>query len=226
MSKLITVVDDEADIVELVTVNLEKAGFKVKGFYNAGDFLNFLKKKTPDLIILDLMLPDADGFEVCKSLKAQEKYADIPIIMLTAKGEEVDKVLGLEIGADDYVTKPFSTRELIARVKTVLRRFKKEDKLEVIKIGENIEIFPGEYKVIVSGKEIELTSTEFRVLLLLVKRKRWVFSRDQILDYLYEGDRLVFDRTVDVHITHLREKLGKYGECIKSVRGIGYKIEE
>lgn len=226
MGKLIAVVDDEADIVELVSVNLEKAGFKVEGFYNAGDLLLFLKKKTPSLIILDLMLPDADGFEVCKSLKKQDKYSGIPIIMLTAKGEEVDKILGLEIGADDYVTKPFSTRELVARVKAVLRREREEKKQEVLKIGEKIELFPQKYKVTVSGKEIELTSTEFRILLLLAKRKGWVFSRDQILEHLYEGDRIVFDRTVDVHIAHLRDKLGKFGDCIKSIRGIGYKIEE
>lgn len=227
MGKFIAVVDDEADIVELVSVNLEKSGFRVEGFYNAKDLLNFVKKKTPDLIILDLMLPDADGFEVCKTLKKQDKYSGIPIIMLTAKGEEVDKILGLEIGADDYITKPFSTRELVARVKAVLRRIEKEEKTPtLIKIGEEIEIFPQEYKVFVSGKQKELTSTEFRILLLLTKRKGWVFSRDQILDNLYEGDRMVFDRTVDVHIAHLREKLGKYGECIKSIRGIGYKIEE
>ncbi|MBN1694542.1 response regulator transcription factor [candidate division WOR-3 bacterium] len=227
MGKLIAVVDDEADIVELVSVNLEKAGFKVEGFYNANDLLSFIKKKTPDLIILDLMLPDADGFEICKNLKSQEKYTNIPVIMLTAKGEEVDKVVGLEIGADDYVTKPFSTRELVARVKVVLRRGEKEEEpKKSIKIGEEIEIFPKEYKVLISGKKIELTSTEFRILHLLAKRKGWVFSRDQILDYLYEGDRIVFDRTIDVHITHLRDKLGKFGECIKSIRGIGYKIEE
>ena len=227
MSKLIAVVDDEADIVELVSVNLEKAGFKVEGFFNANSLLGFLKKKTPDLIILDLMLPDADGFEVCKNLRSQEKFADIPIIMLTAKGEEVDRVLGLEIGADDYVTKPFSTRELVARVKAVLRREKKEKELKkLLKIGEEIEIFPQEYKVKVSGNEIELTSTEFKILLMLAKRKGWVFSRDQIIDYLYEGDRIVFDRTVDVHIAHLREKFGKLGDVIKSIRGIGYKIEE
>ncbi len=226
MGKLIAVVEDEADIVELVSVNLENAGFRVEGFYNAKDLLNFVKKKTPDLIILDLMLPDADGFEVCKNLKNQDKYSGIPIIMLTAKGEEVDKVLGLEIGADDYITKPFSPRELVARVKAVLRRGKEEKPPMSIKIGEEIEIFPQEYKVFVSGKEKELTSTEFRILLLLAKRKGWVFSRDQILDHLYEGDRIVFDRTVDVHIAHLREKLGAAGDCIKSIRGIGYKLEE
>jgi DNA-binding response OmpR family regulator len=226
MGKLIAVLDDEADIVELVSVNLEKAGFRVEGFYNAKDLLNFVKKKIPDLIVLDLMLPDADGFEVCKSLKNQEKYAGIPVIMLTAKGEEVDKVLGLEIGADDYITKPFSPRELVARVKAVLRRGKEEKPQIPIKIGEEIEIFPQEYKVFVSGKEKELTSTEFKILLLLAKRKGWVFSRDQILDYLYEGDRIVFDRTIDVHIAHLREKLGAAGDCIKSIRGIGYKLEE
>ena len=226
MGKLIAVVDDEADIVELVSVNLKKAGFRVEGFYNATDLLSFIKKKNPDLIILDLMLPDADGFEVCKSLKSQERYANIPVIMLTAKSEEVDKILGLEIGADDYVTKPFSTRELVARVKAVLRRAKEDKKQEIFKIGEKIEIFPQEFRATISGKEIELTSTEFRILLLLAKRKGWVFSRDQILEHLYEGDRIVFDRTVDVHIAHLREKLKGHGYCIKSIRGIGYKIEE
>jgi DNA-binding response OmpR family regulator len=227
MGKLITVVDDEADIVELVSVNLKKAGFRVEGFYNATDLLSFIKKKIPDLIVLDLMLPDADGFEVCKNIKNQDKYSGIPVIMLTAKGEEVDKILGLEIGADDYVTKPFSPRELVARVKAVLRRGEKEkEPKKSIKIGEEIEIFPQEYKVDISGKEIDLTSTEFRILLLLAKRKGWVFSRDQILEHLYEGDRIVFDRTIDVHIAHLREKMGKYGTYIKSIRGIGYKIEE
>ncbi|MEJ2568562.1 MAG: response regulator, partial [candidate division WOR-3 bacterium] len=156
MSKLIAVVDDEEDIVELVSVNLEKSGFRVKGFFNANGLLDFIKKKTPDLIILDLMLPDADGIEVCKNLKNQEKFSGVPIIMLTAKGEEVDRVLGLEIGADDYVTKPFSTRELVARVKAVLRREKKEKELQkLIKIGEEIEIIPQEYKVKLSGKEVE-----------------------------------------------------------------------
>lgn len=227
MGKLIAVVDDEADIVELVSVNLEKAGFETRGFYNANDLLSFLKKKTPALIVLDLMLPDADGFEICKTLKSQEQHSNIPIIMLTAKGEEVDKVVGLEIGADDYITKPFSTRELVARVKAVLRRGKKEGApKKSIKIGEEIEIFPQEYKMSVSGKDIELTSTEFRILYLLAKRKGWVFSREQILEHLYEGDRLVFDRTVDVHVAHLRNKLGKFSKLIKSVRGIGYKIEE
>ena len=227
MSKLIAVVDDEEDIVQLVSVNLEKAGFKVEGFYNAKDLLLFLEKKRPSLIILDLMLPDTDGFEVCKTLKKQEKHANIPVIMLTAKGEEVDKVLGLEIGADDYITKPFSTRELVARVKAVLRRGEQgKESQSSIKIGEEIEILPQEYKVNVSGKEIELTSTEFRILVLLSKRKGWVFSRNQILENLYEGDRIVFDRTIDVHIAHLREKLGKAGDRIKSIRGIGYKIEE
>jgi DNA-binding response OmpR family regulator len=227
MGKMIAVVDDEADIVELVSVNLEKAGFKVEGFYNANDLLSFLEKKKPALIVLDLMLPDADGFEICKNLKNQEQYSNIPIIMLTAKGEEVDKVVGLEIGADDYITKPFSTRELVARVKAVLRRGEKsEESQKSITISEEIEIFPQEYKVAISGKEIELTSTEFRILFLLAKRKGWVFSREQILEHLYDGDRLVFDRTVDVHIAHLRDKLGKFAKIIKSVRGIGYKIEE
>ncbi|MCL5990701.1 MAG: response regulator transcription factor [Bacteroidetes bacterium] len=225
-AKLIAVVDDEADIVELLRINLEKAGFKVKGFENGAGFLNFLKVKTPNLVVLDLMLPDSDGFEICKYLKKQDKYDSIPVIMLTAKGDETDKVTGLELGADDYITKPFSPRELIARIKAVLRRDESDNKGFKIKIGNMLEIDLQKFETSINGKKVELTTTEFKILRLLSERKGWVYARDQILDYIGSHDKGVLDRTVDVHIKNLREKLGPAGVFIKNIRGIGYKIEE
>jgi len=226
MSKLIAVVDDEPDIVELVTLNLQKAGFKVKGFLDAEPFRRFLTTQLPDLIILDLMLPDTDGLEVCKYLKSNDKYAPIPIIMLTAKSEETDKVLGLELGADDYVTKPFSPRELVARVKAVLRRPEQRHETKKIFIGDLMIIDLEKYEVRVEGEKIDLTPTEFKILQLLCSKRGWVHSRDQILNFLWGQDKTVIDRTIDVHIRHLRDKLGKASALIKNVRGMGYKIEE
>ena len=226
MKELIAIVDDEPDILELVSLHLKRAGFRTDGFLNAENFLKFIKVEHPDLVILDLMLPDADGLEVCKELKKQAEYSSIPIIMLTAKGEETDKILGLELGADDYVTKPFSPKELVARVKAVLRRQQKREELPKIEIGDMLIILPEKHEVYVEGKRIELTSTEFRILQLLSSKKGWVFSRDQILDYLWGQEKAVVDRTVDVHIKHLREKLGKASPLIKNIRGVGYKLEE
>ena len=225
-NKTIAVVDDEEDILELVTYNLKKAGFRAKGFKNAEGFLNYLNNEVPGLVILDLMLPDADGFEICKYLRKNDNFSFIPIIMLTARSEEADKVLGLELGADDYLTKPFSPRELIARVKAVLRR---EDKISTTKkiiIGDILEIDLQKYDTYVNGNKVELTSTEFRILKLLSERKGWVYSREQILDYLGGQDKGVLDRTVDVHIKNLREKIGEASKYIKNIRGIGYKFEE
>jgi len=228
MNKLITIVEDEPDIVELVTLHLEKAGFKVKSFPKATEFFIFLDKNVPDLIILDLMLPDVDGLEICKTVKKKDKWEGIPIIMLTAKGEETDKILGLELGADDYITKPFSPKELVARVKAVLRRGNLESKPKKsnLTIGDNITIDSDKCEVKINEKTIELTSTEFKILSLLTSKKGWVFSRDQILDYLWGNEKIVVDRTIDVHIRHLREKLGKASAYIKNIRGFGYKIEE
>lgn len=225
-SKLIVVVDDEPDIVELVSLNLTKAGFKVRTFEDGEGLFKFLKSNVPDLVILDLMLPDADGYEICKFLKREEKFSNMPVIMLTARSEEMDKILGLELGADDYVTKPFSPRELVARVKAVLRRDEKVHKTHKLKIGDILEIDLQKYEVTIEGKKIELTSTEFRILKLLTERKGWVYARDQILDYLGAQDKGVLDRTVDVHIKNLREKLGPAGKFIKNIRGVGYKLEE
>jgi DNA-binding response OmpR family regulator len=224
--KLIAIVDDEPDIVELVSLHLEKAGFKAKGFLEAERFLKFLDKTKPDLIILDLMLPDADGFEICKYLKAKEELSSIPVIMLTAKDEESDKILGLELGADDYVTKPFSPKELVARVKAVLRRPIHGEKVKTITVGENLVLNSEKYEVWVDKKKIPLTSTEFKILKLLASKKGWVFTREQILDNLWGQEKIVLDRTIDVHIKNLREKLGRAARFIKNIRGIGYKLEE
>jgi two-component system phosphate regulon response regulator PhoB/two-component system alkaline phosphatase synthesis response regulator PhoP len=226
VKKTVAIIDDEPDIVELVSPHLKRAGFDAKGFLNAEDFFDFIGKNTPDLLLLDLMLPDADGFEICKYLRKKDEFASLPIIMLTAKGEETDKVLGLELGADDYVTKPFSPKELVARVKAVLRRQDKEEVLNKITIGDDLTIFPEKHEAYVEGKKIDLTSTEFKILTLLASKKGWVFTRDQILDFLWGQEKAVLDRTVDVHIKHLREKLGKTSELIKNVRGVGYKLEE
>lgn len=225
MNKLIAVIDDEPDIVELLTIHLKKAMFKVKGFSDAESFYRFLDEKIPDLIILDLMLPDADGLEICKYLKKEDKFSSIPIIMLTAKGDETDKILGLEFGADDYVTKPFSPKELVARVKAILRRIQKVEESGKLDVGGILIIDTEKYEVFVEDKRVELTSTEFRILKLLLSKKSKVFSRYDILDHLWGHEKIVIDRTIDVHIKHLRDKLGKAGQFIKNIRGIGYKLE-
>ena len=221
----IAIVDDEPDLVELVSVTLRKNGFIPVGFNDAGALLKYLKSELPDMILLDLMLPDADGFDVCKYLKNDERYSDIPVIMLTAKAEESDKVLGLEIGADDYITKPFSPREMIARIRVVLRRKGNETKNDTTRTINDIEIDLQKYVVKSGGEKKELTTTEFKILKLLSERPGWVYTREQILEYLGVNDKGVLDRTVDVHIKNLREKLGESGKIIKNIRGVGYKIE-
>jgi len=222
---VIVAVDDEPDLLELLALHLRRAGFRFHGFENVGGFLEFIGDTVPDLIILDLMLPGADGLDVCKGLKRSESLGRVPIIMLTAKGGEMDKVLGLELGADDYITKPFSPMELVARVKAVLRRPAAPDVTHRIAVGK-LEIDPEKHEVLYDGRRIHLTSTEFKILKLLASKKGWVFSRDQILDYLWGHDKAVVDRTVDVHIRNLREKMGPASELIKNIRGAGYKLEE
>ncbi len=227
MKQLIAILDDEPDILNLVSINLEKSGFETVKFEIADELNKFLEKKIPDLIVLDLMLPDADGFDVCKDLKKNERFMSIPIIMLTAKGDETDRILGLEFGADDYVVKPFSPRELVARVKAVLRRGKvKEEAKKIIEIGKILHIDLQKYEVYLNNKKLNLTSTEFKIIKLLATRKSWVYSRNQILDHLWGNDKIVVDRTVDVHIRNLRTKLGPAGKFIKNIRSVGYKIEE
>jgi two-component system phosphate regulon response regulator PhoB/two-component system alkaline phosphatase synthesis response regulator PhoP len=226
MRELIAVVEDEDDIRDVVLLHLNKGQFSAKGFGDIKSFKDFLQKKAlPDLIILDLMLPDGDGFELCKELKKSDRYAAIPIIMLTARAEETDKVLGLELGADDYVTKPFSPRELVARVKAVLRRKTAPENVKKIEVGGTLAIDQEKHQVLVKSSPVELTMSEFKILWLLCSHVGWVYSRDQILEHLWGQDKAVVDRTIDVHVRHLREKLGAAGAWIKNVRGVGYKIE-
>ena len=224
--KKIAILDDETDILELISVNLKKHGFEPVAFDFVDKLFKYIEKTIPDMIILDLMLNETDGFEVCKQIRNNEKYANIPIIMLTAKNEETDKIIGLEIGADDYVTKPFSPRELIARIKAIFRRLdSSEKKPDIIQINNDLEVNISKFEVKINKRIIALTSTEFKILVKLLERKGWVYSRDQLLDYLWGNEKIVIDRTIDVHIKNLREKLGEHGKLIKNVRGIGYKID-
>ncbi|HPP07819.1 MAG TPA: response regulator transcription factor [bacterium] len=222
--KTVYIVEDEQDISGLVALHLRKSGFIAIEFQSSQNFFNFLKNQIPDLVILDLMLPDADGLEICKYLKASPDYQSIPVIILTARSDESDKILGLELGADDYVTKPFSPRELVARVKSVLRRHSVEH--TIVSIGGILVVDTQKYEVHVKNKKIHLTTTEFNILKILLSKKGWVFPREKILELLWHGEKAVIDRTIDVHIKKLREKLGEADKFIKNVRGIGYKIEE
>jgi DNA-binding response OmpR family regulator len=224
-NEAVAVVEDEVDIQELVSLHLKKEHYRVRSFLNGSSFLRSLESDPPSLILLDLMLPDLGGFEICRHVRVKQSYAAIPIIMLTARSEETDKVLGLELGADDYVVKPFSPRELLARVKAVLRRTTRhEEEPQKTEIG-GVVIDPGRFEVTVAGKKTDLTTTEFRILQLLASKDGWVFTRDKILTHLWGNDKMVLDRTIDVHIKHLREKLGDAGRFIKNMRGVGYKME-
>ncbi|MCX7705410.1 MAG: response regulator transcription factor [bacterium] len=224
--KTVYIVEDEQDISSLIALHLRKSGFITVEFTKGDDFVNFLRRKIPDLVILDLMLPDMDGIEICKFMKSEPVYRSIPIIILTAKNEETDRILGLELGADDYVTKPFSPRELIVRVKNIIKRYQIGQESNLQKIGNLLLVDFEKYEVYVKNKRVHLTQTEFNILKILLSKKGWVFSREKILDMLWHGEKAVIDRTVDVHIKKLREKLGEAGILIKNVRGVGYKIEE
>lgn len=223
----ILVVDDEEDILELVRYNLAKEGFQVTCVTSGELALVKAHDEHPDLILLDLMLPGLDGLDVCRSLKRDLSSREIPIIMLTAKGEDADIVSGLELGADDYITKPFSPRVLLARIKAVLRRRKHEeiDETALLKI-HNLTIDPVRHQVLVNNIPMILTATEFRILHFLAKRPGWVFSRDQIINAVKGEDYPVTERSVDVQIVGLRKKLGKAGSCIETVRGVGYRFKE
>jgi phosphate regulon transcriptional regulator PhoB len=224
----ILVVDDEPDIVELVTYNLRKEGFDVSSAFDGEEALAKIRKEKFDFIILDLMLPGIQGMEICRVLRNDPITRNIPIIMLTAKGEEIDKILGLEMGADDYMTKPFSPRELLTRIKTVMRRTsEKTADAKVIRIGK-LTINKETYTVTKDDKPLELSSTEFRLLLYLIERRGKVFSRDQLLDAVWKDEAFVEPRTVDVHIRRLRTRIEddpanpKY---VKTRRGIGYYVD-
>ena len=228
MKEKVLIVEDEKDIVRMLEYNLKKEGYRVISVRDGEDALDSAHKEHPDLVILDLMLPGMDGLEVCKELKKEIKTAPIPVIMLTAKSQESDKVLGLELGADDYITKPFSPRELIARIKAVLRRTKEKDKLpEVLKVGELMIDF-SKISVTVKGKAVELTSKEFELLKTLIKAKGRVLSRDYLLDTIWGFDHAVEiqTRTVDVHIRTLRKKLKREASRIITVKNYGYRFEE
>ncbi|GAB6100567.1 response regulator transcription factor [Halanaerocella petrolearia] len=230
MSAKILVVDDEENIVQLVKFNLEEKGYEVVTAYDGQQALEVVKKEDPDLMVLDLMLPEVDGFDICREIRKNDQFNKLPIIILSAKEEEVDKILGLELGADDYITKPFSPRELIARVKAVLRRVTSQDfvqKDDVIKVGD-VKLDLNKYQVEIVGSEVNLTPKEFELLSVLMTNLGQVFSRSYLLKeiwgYDYQGDT----RTVDVHIRRLRKKLGEYSKLdyIKTVRGVGYKFRD
>ncbi|MFA5252938.1 MAG: response regulator transcription factor, partial [Phycisphaerae bacterium] len=216
--------EDDRDIVEMVEYNLKQEGYVTIHAFNGEKGIELAGKEKPDLIILDLMLPAIDGFEVCKALKQQQSTSRVPIIILSAKSRETDKVVGLELGADDYITKPFSPRELLARIKAVLRRHK-EQPAEEIKTGQLVIDSAG-HKVLVKGREVELTATEFRLLECLARRQGVVFSRNKLLDAAGVDGSMVYDRTVDAHIKSLRRKLGSSKDCIETVRGVGYRFKE
>ena len=222
----ILVIEDDKHISKLIRYNLEKSGYDCIVVDDGEEVLAILGKQGVDLIILDIMLPKMDGFEVCRLIKQDTKLKNIPIIMLTAKGEEVDRIVGLELGADDYVVKPFSPRELMLRIKAILRRGKPEEsQKDIIKRGVLIIDVP-KHRVTVNNKEIELTPIEFKLLVTLIERKGRVQSRDRLLTDVWSIDAEIYTRTVDTHIKRLREKLGKVGDSIETVRGLGYRFKE
>lgn len=226
MADTILVVEDEADVLNLVAYNLKKAGFRTLGARDGATGLQTARDELPALVVLDLMLPGVEGTEVCRQLKADPKTTRIPVIMLTAKAEEVDRIVGLELGADDYVTKPFSPRELVLRVKKILERTAGTTApAEVLKAGD-ILIDAAKHTVAVKGQPVELTATEFKLLAMLMERRGRVQTRDTLLTDVwgYEGD--VDTRTVDTHVRRLREKLGKAANAIETVRGVGYRLAE
>jgi two-component system phosphate regulon response regulator PhoB len=223
----ILVVDDEEDILELVRFHLAREGYQLTLAASGEEALKQAKREAFDLIVLDLMLPGLDGLEVAKALKADAKNQAVPIIMLTAKGEDADVVTGLEIGAEDYITKPFSPRVLTARVKAVLRRRFREPRDDTKPIAVyDLEIHPGRRTVLAGGKALDLTFTEFQLLSVLARRPGWVFTRSQIVDAVRGSDYPVTDRSVDVQVVGLRKKLGGYGRYIETVRGVGYRFRE
>ena len=222
----ILVVDDEEDLLELVRYNLAKEGYAVECVGSGEEALASVRRSPPDLIVLDLMLPAVDGLEVCRRLKADARTRAVPIVMLTAKGEDADMVAGLERGADDYIAKPFSPRVLSARVRALLRRneARRQAELETTIDVHELSIHPGRHEVRLAGRPVELTYTEFALLQFLARRPGWAFTRAQIVDAVKGEDYPVTERSVDVQVAGLRRKLGAYGSYIETVRGVGYRF--
>jgi DNA-binding response OmpR family regulator len=222
----ILVIDDEKDLLELVRYNLEKDGYDIICAADGQTGLDIAQRHKPDLIVLDLMMPGMDGLEVCRQLRSDGRTNRTPIIMLTARATEADRVVGLEMGADDYVTKPFSPRELVARVKAVMRRTSaQQEPPEVIRYGD-IVVDVKRHEVTCGGQVVNLTATEFKILQFMASRPGRVLSRDEIIDAALGRDTAVFDRTIDVHVTAIRRKLGKGAEHIETIRGFGYKFRD
>ena len=222
MKKLIYIVEDEPDLRDALVYNFQN-DFKVKSFGNAETCLEKIKKKKPDLIVLDIMLPGMSGLDLCRKIRSSEEFTNIAIILLTAKGEEIDRIVGFEIGADDYVTKPFSVRELILRAKVILKKQTSDAEEQLLEYG-SIKMDITAHKVIANGAEILLTALEFKLLKHLLKRRGRVQSRDQLLNDVWKLSTEVTTRTVDTHIKRLREKLGKSGDLIQTIRGVGYRF--
>ena len=226
MKQRILVVDDEPDLLELVRVNLAQAGFEVETASTGRNALDCVRRSAPDLVVLDLMLPDVPGTDVCRELRSDPEFARLPIIMLTARADEVDRVVGFELGADDYVTKPFSPRELTLRVRAILRRRSAHvDEAEPFQ-HRGLRVDSERHRCFVEDVEVDLTAKEFELLKHLLRRPGRVLTRDQLLDGVWGHDVTVTTRTIDTHVKRLREKLGSAGSMIETVRGIGYRFCE
>jgi len=226
MASKILIVEDDKHIFKLVKYNLEKVGFECTVTVTGEEALEVLDKQPIDLIILDIMLPKMDGFETCKQIKQDKQLSSIPVIMLTARGQEIDKVVGFELGVDDYVVKPFSPRELVLRVKAILKRGKIEEVTKDILAADKLKVDIPRHKTSVNKKEIKLTQMEFKLLVILMQRVGRVQSREQLLNDVWDMAADVTSRTIDTHIKLLRQKLGKMGKLIETVRGIGYRFSE
>jgi two-component system phosphate regulon response regulator PhoB len=219
-------VDDEPDLLELVRMGLDAAGYQVETAATGAAALERLRSSPPDLVLLDLLLPDISGTELCKRIRADARLAELPVIMLTAKGEEVDRVVGFELGADDYVTKPFSPRELALRVRAVLSRRRLERPAGGLLRRDPLRVDPERHRCWVKEQEVVLTAKEFQLLVSLMRRPGRVYTRDQLLDDVWGSDITVTSRTIDTHLKRLREKLGEAGALIETVRGVGYRFAE
>ncbi|TLU82453.1 MAG: response regulator transcription factor [Chlorobium sp.] len=224
---MLLVVEDDQNLANLLEYNLNRAGYKCYLSGSAEDALAVISRKSFDLVLLDIMLPGMDGFELCRIIRQHQLYKDIPIIMVTAKGEEIDRILGFELGIDDYVIKPFSPRELNLRIRAILKRERRQGgKIQDILKTGGLEVDLARHIVMLEGRELVLTLMEFKLLVALLKRKGEAQSRETLLSDVWDIDKNISTRTIDTHITRIREKLGETGSIIKTVRGFGYKLEE